>query len=127
MTITIKHVSGVGVNGRYQVYRDKELVAFIRRRGKSRFVMESVHYYDALAVYPNIDRARQAAMTFDFPDVWTVYERICERVERQRRSYFRNLKADELADAARDLANGSNSAHDVLVALSNEIEAIAGR
>ena len=124
--ITIKHIDGVGVNGRYAVYRDNIHVASLRRTGsRSFFGIYSVHYGEKLGSYSNINAARAAALELAYPDDQQVYETICQRIEKMRRQYYRTNYANDLADAARDLASGSNSAQQRLIDLSNEIETLA--
>ena len=124
--ITFKQLGGVGVNVSYAIYRDGSHVASLRRTGsRSFFGIYSVHYGEKLGNYSNVNAARAAALELTYPDAQQVYEIICQRIEKQRRRFFRIESVNDLADAARDLANGSNSAQQRLIELSNAIEASA--
>jgi hypothetical protein len=123
--ITMRHVGGVGVNSHYVVERDGARVGTIRRFGRSRFVVESVHYQETIETYPNIDSARAAVAKIDYPDAWKVYETICQRVEQERRAYRTKFHQGAMVEAVRDLVAGSNSAHGRLAEMVADIEAFA--
>jgi hypothetical protein len=125
MPIDIIHVGGAGMNGRYNVVHDGKLVATISRWGRSRWHLQSVYYSETLAFSGSIDAARTDARQREYPTAEQVYETICRRVEVRRRQMRRKHLAQELGDAALDLAHGSNSAHDRLAELARQIEAFA--
>jgi hypothetical protein len=50
---------------------------------------------------------------------------ICDRVQRQRRAWMRQQRANDLADTALDLAKGANSAADRIILISRSIESFA--
>jgi len=125
MSITVNHVSGVGVNGRYAVMRDGVKVANVYRHGRSRFIINSVHYHETLGVYGNINLARAAAAEINYPDAWQVYEIVCQRIEKQRRAWIEESMHGKLVELARDLAAGSNSAQHRAHEMVAEIEAFA--
>lgn len=121
MTTSIVHYSGVGANVRLAVKRDGKTVAVIYRRN-----LKSVYYDMWLDSGSTIEKVKEAAITrLHYPTAEEAYEHVCAEIERQRRGWIRGQLTDALADAARALAQRSNSAHDELVRLSNEIESFA--
>lgn len=117
--------SGIGLNGRYRVQRDGHVVAVIEREG-NHWRLVSIHYSHRLGGAKDIATIR--AQAFDrasYPTEVEVYETIAGHVEHLRRKWITKARAELLAQAALDLANGSNSAQDRLIELAREIEAYA--
>jgi len=85
--------------------------------------MYSRWYSEKLAFAENIDLMRAKANNYEnYPSEAEVYETIAKRVEDFRRRWIIKAMSDDMAQAAADLANGSNSAQDRLIAIHNEIE-----
>jgi len=124
--VTFVQLEGVGVNVQYEIWRNGQEVAHLRRTGqRSTFGIYSVHYREKLGHYPNIERAKEAALEIEYPDARSVYETVCQRTEKERRFWKQREMVHEFAALARDLASGSNSAQEALINLSNAVEAYA--
>lgn len=126
MPIEFNLLDGVGVNVRYLIRRDGKAVGIIRRTGsRNRIGIYSPYYGEQLGAYPNVTRAREAAATITYPDEQTIYETICQRIEPLRRKWMEREFSEHVYRAARDLANGSNSAQQRLIDAMVEIETFA--
>lgn len=126
MSTVVNLVGGIGINGLYHVRRNDALVAFIERDANRGWYLRSIHYHERLKHFPDIDAARRGAVEFaTYPTESEVYETIAQRIRGWRRQWMRTYMADRLAQAAADLANGSNTAHDRLVEMAREIETYA--
>jgi hypothetical protein len=122
----IQRIKGVGINAVYVVRRAGKKVANIRRTGRLRWLLYSVHYGENLNTYANLESARYCAVArTSYPDAEEVYETICARVEQQRRAWMRQQRANDFADTALDLATDRTALADRIILISRSIESFA--
>jgi hypothetical protein len=95
---TIEHLGGVGLNGRYNVVRDGNVVATIKRDGR-RWKLASRHYDEKIGHFGSVDAARKnATERAAYPTAAEVYESICQRVEHYRRLWKQQAMAAQYLD-----------------------------
>lgn len=122
--ITVRHESGIGMNGYYAVMRDGKKIATIRRSGRSSWAVYT-HYWHPLAGFGNVDVAKRAAPNLFYPTKAQVYETICRNLEPKRREEAEDYYHRRFVAIGRALAEGSNSAREELDRLLADIEAFA--
>jgi hypothetical protein len=129
--ITIEQISGVGIHAHYAIKQDGTPVATMRRYSyRTGWTIYSVHYRERFFILretsKDINAAKETAIyEITYPTAEEVYETICQYTEDARRVHIEKEMAREMAQLARDLAAGSNSAQARLIEVANEIEAFA--
>jgi hypothetical protein len=120
----LRNMGGVGMNTRYDVINDGEIVGSIARHGSSA-VRVYGHYQVKLAGFNSFDEAKRAALALEFPTKRKLYEEICIRVEANRNASIEKSCGPRLARLARDLVAGSNSARDEMAGLTESMAKLA--
>nr|WP_250807152.1 hypothetical protein [Neorhizobium tomejilense] len=124
MTNELRKTGGVGMNVRYDVYRDGRPVGEIHRHGQAA-VRISGHYGELLVSCGSFAEAKTKAESLPFPSKAELYERVCVRVEASRALSLERHCGPKLAALSRDLLMGSVSAMEELGSLLNAMENLA--